>query len=171
MLNKSCVLSFQGALVWLRTWVTGQWRIRTAPSSHNWRNSSRLSTKPESRWACAASPPSSLPKSCPAASSLWDRTKSVKSLWNSLSPSDVRGYEEKIYSSNFPPLFVSRWPYAQTAGAVKEMGCKHVNTDVDKAHVDVKNKLVTTCAFMCNAPFHKVFDGIGVMVEETLKLA
>lgn len=54
---------------------------------------------------------------------------------------------------------------------MKEMGCKHINTDVEKAHVDVKNKLVTTCAFMCNAPFHKVFDGIGVMVKETLKLA
>ncbi|TDH07738.1 hypothetical protein EPR50_G00109230 [Perca flavescens] len=64
-----------------------------------------------------------------------------------------------------------KWPYAQTAGAVKEMGCKHVNTDVEKAHADVKNKLVTTSAFMCNAPIHSVFDGIGVMVKETLKLA
>lgn len=64
-----------------------------------------------------------------------------------------------------------RWPYAQTAAAVKDMGCKHVNTDVTQAHVDVKNKLVTTCAFMCNAAFHEVFDGIGAMVKETLKLA
>ncbi|KAF3838177.1 hypothetical protein F7725_009945 [Dissostichus mawsoni] len=64
-----------------------------------------------------------------------------------------------------------KWPHAQTAGAMKEMGCKHVNTDVEKAHVDVKNKLVTTAAFMCNAPIHNVFDGIGVMVKETLKLA
>lgn len=63
------------------------------------------------------------------------------------------------------------WPYAQTADALKAMGCKHVNTDVEKAHVDKKNKLITTCAFMCQAPFHKVFDGIGVMVKETLKLA
>uniref|UniRef100_A0A3B5LUG5 Si:ch211-153b23.5 n=1 Tax=Xiphophorus couchianus TaxID=32473 RepID=A0A3B5LUG5_9TELE len=64
-----------------------------------------------------------------------------------------------------------KWPFAQTAGALKDMGCKHVNKDVDEAHVDVKNKLVTTSAFMCNAPVHKVFDGIGVMVQETLKLA
>ncbi|XP_038155097.1 glutamine amidotransferase-like class 1 domain-containing protein 3A, mitochondrial [Cyprinodon tularosa] len=64
-----------------------------------------------------------------------------------------------------------KWPYAQTAGAMKDLGCKYVNKEVDEAHVDVKNKLVTTCAFMCNAPFHKIFDGIGVMVEETLKLA
>uniref|UniRef100_A0A8C9ZP38 Si:ch211-153b23.5 n=1 Tax=Sander lucioperca TaxID=283035 RepID=A0A8C9ZP38_SANLU len=69
----------------------------------------------------------------------------------------VYGYKRNpIYNSNFPSLF---------------MGCKHVNTDVEKAHVDVKNKLVTTSAFMCNAPIHSVFDGIGVMVKETLKLA
>ncbi|GAA6226334.1 ES1 protein homolog, mitochondrial-like [Lates japonicus] len=64
-----------------------------------------------------------------------------------------------------------KWPYANTASVFKEMGCKHVNKDVEEAHVDVKNKLVTTSAFMCNAPMHKVFDGIGVMVTETLKLA
>ncbi|KAM4585767.1 glutamine amidotransferase-like class 1 domain-containing protein 3, mitochondrial [Fundulus diaphanus] len=64
-----------------------------------------------------------------------------------------------------------KWPHAQTAEVLKDMGCKHVNKDVSEAHVDVKNKLVTTCAFMCNAPFHKIFDGIGVMVQETLKLA
>ncbi|XP_061755656.1 glutamine amidotransferase-like class 1 domain-containing protein 3, mitochondrial isoform X1 [Nerophis ophidion] len=63
------------------------------------------------------------------------------------------------------------WPHAQTALALKEMGCKHVNKNVDQAHVDLKNKLVTTPAFMGNAPIHKVFDGIGVMVQETLKLA
>ncbi|XP_029021954.1 glutamine amidotransferase-like class 1 domain-containing protein 3, mitochondrial [Betta splendens] len=63
------------------------------------------------------------------------------------------------------------WPFAQTAGVLKDMGCKHVNKDVEEAHVDVKNKLVTTSAFMCNAPIHKVFDGIGAMVQETLKLA
>ncbi|XP_047441422.1 glutamine amidotransferase-like class 1 domain-containing protein 3, mitochondrial [Mugil cephalus] len=36
-----------------------------------------------------------------------------------------------------------------TAGVMKEMGCKHVNKEVGEAHVDVKNKLVPTCAFMC----------------------
>ncbi|KAM3836203.1 glutamine amidotransferase-like class 1 domain-containing protein 3, mitochondrial [Diretmus argenteus] len=64
-----------------------------------------------------------------------------------------------------------RWPHAQTANTMKKMGCKHVNKDVGEAHVDVKNKLVTTCAFMCNAPIHEVFDGVGVMVREVLKLA
>lgn len=70
-----------------------------------------------------------------------------------------------------PFLPVIRWPYAQTAGALKDLGCKHVNKDVEEVHVDAKNKLVTTSAFMCNAPIHKVYDGIGAMVKETLKLA
>ncbi|XP_035266539.1 glutamine amidotransferase-like class 1 domain-containing protein 3, mitochondrial [Anguilla rostrata] len=64
-----------------------------------------------------------------------------------------------------------KWPYAQTACTMKEMGCKHVNKNVGESHVDVKNKLVTTSAFMCNAPIHEVFDGVGVMVTGVLKLA
>ncbi|XP_069049652.1 glutamine amidotransferase-like class 1 domain-containing protein 3, mitochondrial [Lepisosteus oculatus] len=64
-----------------------------------------------------------------------------------------------------------KWPYAGTAAAVKEMGCKHVNRDVGEVHVDAKNKLVTTSAFMCNAPLHQIFDGIGVMVADVLKMA
>ncbi|XP_061691146.1 glutamine amidotransferase-like class 1 domain-containing protein 3, mitochondrial [Syngnathoides biaculeatus] len=63
------------------------------------------------------------------------------------------------------------WPYARTAGALREMGCKHVNKEAEQAHVDVKHKLVTSPAFMSNAPIHKIFDGIGVLVKETLKLA
>ncbi|XP_056147067.1 glutamine amidotransferase-like class 1 domain-containing protein 3, mitochondrial [Lampris incognitus] len=64
-----------------------------------------------------------------------------------------------------------RWPHAQTAATMKEMGCKYVNKDVGEVNVDVKNKLVTTSAFMCNALFHEVYDGIGVMVTEVLKMA
>ncbi|XP_028316290.1 glutamine amidotransferase-like class 1 domain-containing protein 3A, mitochondrial [Gouania willdenowi] len=63
------------------------------------------------------------------------------------------------------------WPHAGMTSAVKDLGSKHVNKDVEEAHVDVKNKMVSTCAFMCNAPIHRVFNGIGVMVNETLKLA
>ncbi|XP_030065895.1 glutamine amidotransferase-like class 1 domain-containing protein 3A, mitochondrial [Microcaecilia unicolor] len=64
-----------------------------------------------------------------------------------------------------------KWPYAKTADAMKELGCKHVNKHVDEVHVDAKNKLVTTSAFMCNAPIHEIFDGIGKMVTDVLKLA
>uniref|UniRef100_A0A8C3SML3 GAL3A protein n=1 Tax=Chelydra serpentina TaxID=8475 RepID=A0A8C3SML3_CHESE len=64
-----------------------------------------------------------------------------------------------------------KWPYAKTAEAMKELGCKYMNKHVDEIHVDVKNKLVTTSAFMCNAPVHEVYDGIGKMIKEVLKLA
>lgn len=54
---------------------------------------------------------------------------------------------------------------------MSEMGCKHKNKNVGEVHVDSKNKLVTTSAFMCNAPIHEIFDGLGVMIKEVLKLA
>ncbi|XP_059833151.1 glutamine amidotransferase-like class 1 domain-containing protein 3, mitochondrial [Hypanus sabinus] len=63
-----------------------------------------------------------------------------------------------------------KWPYAKTAEALKELGCQHVNKHVNETHIDKKNKLVTTSAFMCNAPIHEVYDGIGEMVKEVLKL-
>ncbi|XP_037136838.1 glutamine amidotransferase-like class 1 domain-containing protein 3A, mitochondrial [Syngnathus acus] len=58
-----------------------------------------------------------------------------------------------------------------TAANINQLGCKHVSTSVSQSHVDHKNKLVTTCAFMCDAPIHEVFDGIGSMVQGVLKLA
>nr|XP_057937157.1 glutamine amidotransferase-like class 1 domain-containing protein 3, mitochondrial [Doryrhamphus excisus] len=58
-----------------------------------------------------------------------------------------------------------------TATAINQLGCKHVSTAVGQSHVDQKNKLITTCAFMCDAPIHEVFDGIGSMVQGVLKLA
>ncbi|XP_053733131.1 glutamine amidotransferase-like class 1 domain-containing protein 3, mitochondrial [Synchiropus splendidus] len=58
-----------------------------------------------------------------------------------------------------------------TAAAINQLGCKHVSKSVGESHVDAKNKLVTTCAFMCQAPIHQVYDGIGVMVQDVLKLA
>ncbi|XP_040298494.1 glutamine amidotransferase-like class 1 domain-containing protein 3A, mitochondrial [Bufo bufo] len=64
-----------------------------------------------------------------------------------------------------------KWPYAKTAGDIKELGCKHVNKQVNEVHIDAKNKLVTTSAFMCNSPIHEIFDGIGEMVKAVLKLS
>lgn len=58
-----------------------------------------------------------------------------------------------------------------TAAAINQLGCKHVSKGVGESHVDQKNKLVTTSAFMCNAPIHEIHDGIGTMVQEVLKLA
>lgn len=58
-----------------------------------------------------------------------------------------------------------------TAAAINQLGCKHVSKSVGESHVDGKNKLVTTSAFMCDAPIHEIFDGIGSMVRDVLKLA
>ncbi|KAJ8256101.1 hypothetical protein COCON_G00199650 [Conger conger] len=58
-----------------------------------------------------------------------------------------------------------------TAEAITQLGCKHVCKNVSETHVDQKNKIVTTCAFMCEAPLHEIFDGIGAMVQDVLKLA
>ncbi|XP_028292684.1 glutamine amidotransferase-like class 1 domain-containing protein 3A, mitochondrial [Gouania willdenowi] len=58
-----------------------------------------------------------------------------------------------------------------TATAINQLGCKHVSKSVAESHVDEKNKLVTTSAFMCNAKIHEIFDGIGSMVQGVLKLA
>lgn len=58
-----------------------------------------------------------------------------------------------------------------TAEAITQLGCRHVGKNVNETHVDQKNKLVTTGAFMCNAPLHEIFDGIGEMVKDVLKLA
>ncbi|XP_062906280.1 glutamine amidotransferase-like class 1 domain-containing protein 3, mitochondrial [Mobula hypostoma] len=63
-----------------------------------------------------------------------------------------------------------RWPYAGTAAAIKAMGAKHQVTEVDQAHVDSENKIVTTPAFMCETKLHQIFDGIGEMVQRVLKL-
>ncbi|XP_040057235.1 glutamine amidotransferase-like class 1 domain-containing protein 3, mitochondrial [Gasterosteus aculeatus] len=60
---------------------------------------------------------------------------------------------------------------ADTAAAITQLGCRHVSKSVGESHVDEKNKLVTTAAFMCNAPMHEIYDGIGAMVQDVLKLA
>lgn len=64
-----------------------------------------------------------------------------------------------------------RWPYAGTAEAVKQWGAVHHNRSVDGVVIDKKNLLVTTPAFMYDTPnFHEIFDGIGNMIKEVLRL-
>ncbi|XP_059896015.1 glutamine amidotransferase-like class 1 domain-containing protein 3, mitochondrial isoform X2 [Gadus macrocephalus] len=64
-----------------------------------------------------------------------------------------------------------RWPYAGTAQAIKALGAKHCVKDPHEAHVDHKNKVVTTPAYMCETKLHLIFDGIGAMVTNVLKLS
>uniref|UniRef100_A0A8C1KDA5 Glutamine amidotransferase like class 1 domain containing 3A n=1 Tax=Cyprinus carpio TaxID=7962 RepID=A0A8C1KDA5_CYPCA len=62
-----------------------------------------------------------------------------------------------------------KWPYAGTTQAVTALGAKHTVKEV--THVDQKNKVVTTAAFMCETKLHLIFDGIGAMVRDVLKLS
>ncbi|XP_028847220.1 glutamine amidotransferase-like class 1 domain-containing protein 3, mitochondrial [Denticeps clupeoides] len=64
-----------------------------------------------------------------------------------------------------------KWPYAGTAQAITALGAKHHVKEVTEAHVDVKNKVVTSPAFMCDTQLHLIFDGIGAMVKDVLKLS
>ncbi|XP_010833306.1 PREDICTED: ES1 protein homolog, mitochondrial [Bison bison bison] len=48
-------------------------------------------------------------------------------------------------------------------------GCFSI-TCVHEAHVDQKNKVVTTPAFMCDTALHHIHDGIGAMVRKVLEL-
>ncbi|XP_053773572.1 glutamine amidotransferase-like class 1 domain-containing protein 3, mitochondrial [Desmodus rotundus] len=64
-----------------------------------------------------------------------------------------------------------KWPYAGTSEAIKALGAKHCVKGVTEAHVDQKNKVVTTPAFMCETALHHIYDGIGAMVTKVLELA
>ena len=46
-----------------------------------------------------------------------------------------------------------------------------VEKDVNEVHIDQKNKIVTTPAYMKDASQFEVFTGIGKMIDEVLKLA
>jgi enhancing lycopene biosynthesis protein 2 len=59
---------------------------------------------------------------------------------------------------------------AGTAAALESMGAKHVATTAEQAHVDTANKVVSTAAYMCDAPLSEIADGIQKLVEQTLAL-
>uniref|UniRef100_A0A9J7XF46 Glutamine amidotransferase class 1 domain containing 3 n=1 Tax=Cyprinus carpio carpio TaxID=630221 RepID=A0A9J7XF46_CYPCA len=61
-----------------------------------------------------------------------------------------------------------KWPYAGTTQAITALGAKHTVKEVTEAHVDKKNKVVTTPAFMCETKLHLIFDGIGAMARHSL---
>ncbi|XP_036400995.1 glutamine amidotransferase-like class 1 domain-containing protein 3A, mitochondrial [Megalops cyprinoides] len=64
-----------------------------------------------------------------------------------------------------------KWPYAGTTQAITSLGAKHCVKDVTEVHVDQKNKVVTSPAFMCETDLHLIFDGIGAMVRDVLRLS
>ena len=44
-------------------------------------------------------------------------------------------------------------------------------TITQEAHIDEKNKVVSTPAYMCETALHEIFDGIGIMISNVLKMA
>ncbi|XP_075053644.1 glutamine amidotransferase-like class 1 domain-containing protein 3, mitochondrial [Mixophyes fleayi] len=63
-----------------------------------------------------------------------------------------------------------KWPYAGTSKAICALGGKHCAKEVHEVHVDKTHSVVTTPAFMGQAPLHRIFDGIGEMVSAVIKL-
>ena len=64
------------------------------------------------------------------------------------------------------------WPFNGAIGAIEHLGNQAIEMDVDGVHVDVKSKVVSTPAYMKGtAAPHQVFDGIGLLVRELLRLS
>ncbi len=59
---------------------------------------------------------------------------------------------------------------SEAAQEIEKLGHKHIPTDPSNCHVDKKNKIVTTAAYMCDAPIHEIFEGIRKLTEEIVKL-
>lgn len=62
------------------------------------------------------------------------------------------------------------FPYSGAVFAARQMGADTVECDVNEICVDEKHQVVTTPAFMKNAPFYQVYDGIGLMIEKVLQM-
>jgi len=60
------------------------------------------------------------------------------------------------------------WPYAATIDKAVEFGVTHEEMDVEDICVDETNKIVTSPAFMYDAQFHQVHDGVTKMVESVI---
>ena len=63
------------------------------------------------------------------------------------------------------------FPYAGSIGAAESFGNTVEHKDVNEICIDEKNSIVTTPAYMKNAAFHEVFDGVQEMVKAVLDKA
>lgn len=75
----------------------------------------------------------------------------------------------KALSSRRPEVTIGM--DAQTAGAIECMGGVHRNCKVDEIHVDEKNRLVTTPAYMLGPGIKDVAAGIEKLVSKVIELA
>lgn len=62
------------------------------------------------------------------------------------------------------------WPYCGTAGAINEMGAKHVVRGPTQSHTDQKHKIVTAPAYMYNGEPAEIYESVKAMCDDVLKL-
>jgi len=74
----------------------------------------------------------------------------------------------KVLGAFGPQLTIGNDP--ATAAAIEKMGGKHVVSTVDNAVVDLKNKIVTTPAYMLGPTISQVALGIEKTINEILKM-
>lgn len=56
------------------------------------------------------------------------------------------------------------------SAAIAKMGATNVPARATEAVVDEAQRVVTTPAYMCDAPVHEVYEGIGKMVERVVRM-
>ncbi len=63
------------------------------------------------------------------------------------------------------------FPYAGTCADAAKLGANHVECDNKGIVVDEENKIVTCPAFMQDSGFYPVYENIGQMIDEVVKMA
>ena len=63
-----------------------------------------------------------------------------------------------------------KWPYGGTVGAIQNYGGTHEDMGIDGVCIDAAARVVTSPAYMYDAAPHEVYESVGKMVHETLKL-
>lgn len=75
----------------------------------------------------------------------------------------------KALGSENPELTIGNDP--ATAAGLEKLGAKHIDRSVTEIHVDATKKIVTTPAYMFDAPIDQVATGIRSMVREVVGMA
>lgn len=61
--------------------------------------------------------------------------------------------------------------HGEAAQEIEKLGHRHVVTNVTECHVDLRNKIISTPAYMYpDAPLHQIFTGIERAISATLEL-
>lgn len=63
-----------------------------------------------------------------------------------------------------------RWPYQGAIDVARSLGAHVVEKAVYETHIDEKNKIVTSPAFMYDGELFEAYDSAANMVREVLKL-